>query len=223
MRLVLYSGGDTDENVEIDSELINIIGTTKPKITYIPADSHGVIKNFEQFKKHFSFYGFSNFNILNLDSDYTEDDINKAFNSDLIYLSGGNTYYFLHSIQVAKLQKKLRIYATNGGVLAGESAGSIIMTPCINTAGMPSFDRDPNDVRLKNLASLDLVNFEFFPHYEHSYRYKSEFINYTKKSKLPLLACSDGSGIIVVDDKISLIGNVFCYFHGHKFNFFQSY
>ena len=83
--------------------------------------------------------------------------------SDVIYLSGGNTYYFLHHLRRSGPIPVLREFVARGGVLAGLSAGAILMTPHIGLAGYPSFDRDENDVGLRNEASLALVDFALPP------------------------------------------------------------
>ena len=81
--------------------------------------------------------------------------------SDLVYLDGGNTYYFLWHLKKTGLFRLLQDYVSEGGVLAGCSAGGIIMTPDIRTAGFPNFDKDDNYVGLRDTEGLGVVGFEF--------------------------------------------------------------
>jgi dipeptidase E len=58
----------------------------------------------------------------------------------------------------------LKKFIQDGGILTGLSAGAIMMTETIEMAGYPPFDCDENEDNLKNLKSLNLVDFYFFPH-----------------------------------------------------------
>src|SRR5690606_32920603 len=98
----------------------------------------------------------------------------EVFKSDIIHLSGGNTFYFIKHLRQAKLLKDFKEFLNNGGVLTGLSAGAIIMTRSIQTAAFPSFDRDENEDNVRNFKGMGLVNFEFFPHYKNSLRYDRE-------------------------------------------------
>ena len=95
MKLVLYSGGHDFENIQLDRHLIDLVATNYPQIAYIPScsylcdsDFHDFIKQYEKFNIH---------NIINfpIDLPYTDVLKNEVLKSDIIHLSGGNTYYFL--------------------------------------------------------------------------------------------------------------------------------
>lgn len=217
MRLVFYSGGYPEDNTELDIELIHMLGTTRPKITFIPASYEDSDELFDEFTKRFAEYGFRYFQMFHPDRPFTRSELNSALESDLVYLSGGNTFYFLATLRRKGILNALRKYADGDGLLAGESAGAIIMTRNINTAGIPEFDRDENFVRLMNLNALNLVHFEFFPHYVNRLGYIETFIEYTDYTQRPLFACTDGSGIVVYNDKLSFIGEVWGFINGHRF------
>ena len=90
------------------------------------------------------------------------------------------------------------------------------MTENIETAGYPEFDRDENEVGLKNLSSLNLVDFLFFPHFRNSSRYDSAFKRFSKSKKKNIYACPDGSGVVVNGDEIRFLGRVFAFSQGCK-------
>ena len=94
----------------------------------------------------------------------------RLHRSDIVYLAGGNTYYFLDHLRRSGLLDELALFARRGGVVAGLSAGALILTPHIGLAGYPAFDRDENTVGLgrSGCRGLGLVGFEFFPHYRRS-------------------------------------------------------
>lgn len=216
MRLVFYGGGDEDENLSLNHALINLVHKSNPVITYIPACSYDADIEFSYFVKHFKKFHVSRIINFPVDAPFSEILLGEVLKSDIIHLGGGNTFYFLKTLRDTGLLPKLKKYVMDGGILTGLSAGAIMMTPNIKTAGMPKFDCDENEENLTNLKSLNLVKFEFFPHYRNSKRYEEELIKYSRKIKHPLYACPDGSGILINDDKISFIGKSFCFYQGKK-------
>ena len=139
-----------------------------------------------------------------------------AMKSDVFFLGGGNTFYFLHHLRQSRVMHDLIKAANDGKVIAGMSAGSILMTPSIQMAGVPKFDRDVNEYNLKNLNSMNLVDFEFFPHYRDLKKYNDVFCSHTKDSALPLFAAADGGGIVVCGNKKIFIKNPPMFLNGKR-------
>ena len=140
-------------------------------MTYVPFCSEGHNVFYQRFIRRYKPYGATHFDCIPIDDPTLTLQRNtkeRILNSDIIYLSGGNTYYFLKYLRSSGIDKLLQSHVAKGGVLGGLSAGSIIMTPNIHLAGYPAFDRDENAVGIKNLHGLNLVNFEFFPYYRNS-------------------------------------------------------
>jgi dipeptidase E len=217
MRLVMYSGGYLEENEDLNEEVLQMIHSRRPMITYIPSSFEGSEEYYEEFIAHFTGLGVKYFSIFHVDQPFSRKDLKRALKADAIYLSGGNTFYFLKHLRESGVIHSLQRYVRRGGVLMGESAGSIIMTPDINTAAYPSWDRDDNDVELSDLRSMNLVNFDFFPHYEDDEKYHNELIYQSKLSGRPIYTATDGSGIVVDHDRLSFIGEIECYLQGHRF------
>jgi len=216
MKLVLYSGGHEDENFELDSALIKLTHIRRPKITYIPSCYYGSEEYYEEFVRHYQGFNITKFYYFPIDIPYSDVLLEEAFKSHIIHLSGGNTYYFLKNLRRKKLLRRLREFVQKGGILTGLSAGAILMCPTIHTAGFPSFDRDENEENIKNLNALKLVNFDFFPHYKNSNRYDLALKDYTEKTKIPLYAMPDGSGIIIDRNFLKFSGRSYCFFRGQK-------
>lgn len=217
MKLVFFSGGFDRENKKLNQSLVELTGKLNPSITYIPASSYGSEVEFREFVRRFRKFNVTKFLHFAVDVAFDRILFEEAFKSDAIFLSGGNTFHFLHHLRKKKLLKELKDFVARGGVLAGLSAGAIIMTPSINTAGFPDFDCDDNEEGLMNWAALNLVNFEFFPHYINSRRYAIEMSSYSELSKYPLYASRDGSGIIVTDDEVRFLGEHYCFHKGQSF------
>jgi dipeptidase E len=219
MKLVFYSSGEPKDNLELDKIMLSQMAPTDPQITFIPSESSESEIHFQDFIKQYQKLGVQHFIHMPIDIPIHETMINKALQGDIIHLSGGNTYYFLHHLKRSNLLGKLKKFVASGGILTGTSAGGIIMTPSITTAGFPTFDCDDNYISLKNLTAMSLVNFEFFPHYKKSKRYDQELASYSKKSRLPLLACPDGTGVIINGDVSMVCGKLSCFYQGKKINF----
>lgn len=218
MKLVLYSGGDEKENKGLDKAFVELIGKKNPVVTFIPSSSYMSEQEFKEFVKHYSKFGINRFIHFPVDLPFDKIMFQEVMRSDAIHLGGGNTFYFLYSLRKAKLLPELKKYVKTGGVLTGLSAGAILMTENIDMAGYPEFDRDENIVGIKNLASLNLLDFAFFPHFKNSHRYDLAFKKYSKLKKKVIYACPDGAGIIVNGDELRFIGKTYAFSEGHKFS-----
>ncbi len=223
MNLVFYSGGHAYENTQLDKNMLSLFDQKDSerknlRFTFIPSCSYHGTEDFNEIIDHYKPLGIKKFLQFNVDQEFNSTMKKNVFRSDIIYLGGGNTYYFLKHLRRTGLLKELREWAQKGGILTGMSAGAIMMTKKIDTAGFPSFDKDENEENVKNLAAMQLVDFEFFPHYKNSKRYDNELINYSKSLEIPLYACPDGSGIMLIGDEIRFVGKTICFFNGKKYS-----
>lgn len=216
MHLWLYSSGGF-LNEEMDLAMIRYFNHDNPRLTFVASCYESADYYFEEFSERFGRFGFTNLHLLHLDRQVSASKIERALSSDLIYLSGGNTFYFLDSMHRTKFLPKLHEFVEKGGILAGNSAGAIIMTPEISTASYPEDDRDENDVGLEDWDALGLVNFEYYPHYDHSRYYKRVLTRASMESPHVIYAVTDGSGICINGPAISFFGEVYAYYNGECF------
>jgi dipeptidase E len=216
VKLILYSGGHEDENIALDLEAIRLSGKKKPSMTYIPSWSFDGELEFHDYVNHHRQYGIKKFIYFPIDHPFDQSLMRAAFSSDIIHLSGGNTFYFLKYLKKSGTLKRLKQFVREGGVLTGLSAGGIIMTPDIKTASYPAFDRDDNDENIKSLKAMNLVKFEFFPHYRNSKRYDKEILRESKKTKYPVWALPDGSGVVIEGQSVHIIGKAWRFYQGEK-------
>jgi len=216
MKLVLYSGGSEEDNFFLNQKALELTTLKSPKITLIPSSSYDAEDDFRFFVKEFSMFGVQRFMLFCVDIPHTKTVLQEALSSDLIFLGGGNTFYFLKHLKKAGMFKHFSKFLERGGVLCGLSAGAIVLTPHVHTASFPHFDRDENPWDMKNLSAMRVVNFEFFPHYKNSKRYDAELLHHSKKSKLPLYACADGGGIVIDGEQITFSGKTHQFYQGKK-------
>lgn len=222
MKLVLYSGGQQRSNQLLHQELSDLVGQSKKRksFTYIPYCHDYSQVYFNRAVKRYKRFGFKTFRYLNIDQPHLKKEVKEAFSSDVIYLAGGNTFYLLHHLRKSNLVQPLRQFAQKGGVIAGLSAGAILLTPSIFLAGYPSYNRDENEVGLINEKALGLVPFEFYPHYVNSKRDQRSMSLYSKRIDHPLYACADGSGIVINGTQTSFFGKTYLFQKGHSVRLF---
>jgi dipeptidase E len=229
-HIVLYSGGQERRNALIHESLL-ALALRRPgkrikkqiRMTYLAFTAEGVVGFFRRFERRYQAFGGTHFDCVSADDDALARPgpartraTKTLLSSDVIYLSGGNTFHYLMHLRRSGLFSVLRRFADRGGVLAGLSAGAILVTPNIGLADYPAFDRDENDVELpvSRWGALDLVDFEFFPHYRTSARYQDALEAYSIRSGIPLYACRDGSGIVVEGDRFTAHGDVWLFDRG---------
>ena len=219
MKLVLYSGGQDAGNHVLHEALTGLAGKkSKIRMTYLAFCAENANIFYQRFVRRYRSHGVSDFSCFILDEQHTEAEIKNALRTDIIYISGGNTFYILAHLKRLRLLSHLRSFVEKGGVLAGLSAGAIIMTPRITLAGYPRFEADENEVGLANLRSLGLVGFEFYPHYSNSKRLNKALLLYSRRVKSPVYACADGDGIIINESNFTAKGSVYIFHQGTRFS-----
>lgn len=209
MFLCLYSGGTRKQNERIDLRVVERIGK-RGTLTYIPSAStnSNAASYFNSFKRYFGYYGITRFKYFCHDRPFRPVDVRHAFDTDAVYLSGGNTFSFKHSLQRAKLEPVLQRFVAKGGALLGQSAGSILMTPSIATSSIGPII-DENEVGLKDMSGLGLIDISFVPHYEARREVVARLKRFSAASKTRLLvAAGDGGGIIKSNGEVTMLGAV---------------
>lgn len=140
---------------------------------------------------------------VDLSSDFSDEALAKLLDFGTIYLSGGNTFAFMNDSRQRNLMPILKKHLSNGGLLIGASAGSIMMTPTIELAKFG----DENTVELTDLVGFNFVDFEFQPHFEESQN--DEYLSaYMRKNTNTLYLSRDHSGLFYEDGAITLFGEV---------------
>jgi dipeptidase E len=216
MKLVFYSGGDARANRALDDELLRLVSVKNPLFAHVPASSYLSELDFKHFVDQYTPHKVRRFLHFPVDQPFDKTLFREVMQADVIHLGGGNTFHFLKWLRKTKMLESLRDYVYRGGILTGLSAGAIMMSRDITTAGFPSFDRDDNHDNLKNLAAMGLVEFDFFPHYRNSPRYDAEFRKLSKRTRRSLYCCPDGAGIVMDGERLTFIGPTWLFRDGKK-------
>ncbi|WP_339276804.1 Type 1 glutamine amidotransferase-like domain-containing protein [Paenibacillus sp. FSL W8-0426] len=204
-KLILLS--DLKENDRLLNKLEDIFGGIKPSIAYIPSCSDPDRTYFKATTEFYNKIGIEDIEYKDLDEEYDEIVISTIFEHNAIHLSGGNTFYFLHLLRKRGFIDSLRTYVSNGGILIGVSAGSLLMTKTIELAGYGE-DGDLNGVGLKDMKALGLVEFEFLPHWDGSEKTEQSISRYAKAKDITVYLCRDGDAVVVNNTKIEFIGDI---------------
>lgn len=202
MKLLLTSGGITNESIA--AELRGLVGkpASEATVAFVPTaafveagDKSWFVAQFTDLQK----FGFGRIDIVEPSLPHT-DWQERLTDSDIIFVSGGNTYFLLDQARksgfASWVQKELgeRVYV-------GSSAGSILATPTIATAA----NGDQNIVGLQDVRGMDLVDFEILPHVPAEIS-MDVAEDYAKTALHRLYALDDQSAIVVGDGNERIVG-----------------
>lgn len=114
------------------------------------------------------------FNLINNSKENDIKEQEKVLNSNILILTGGNTFQFLHNLRKSGLDKTIKEFVKKDEfIIAAFSAGAIVLTPTIGVAGLEP-DYDENKVGIKDLTGLNIIDFEIYPHYSEIYEQSLE-------------------------------------------------
>ena len=204
-KLVLYSDQIPPLTNEIDNELKTLFDKSSPKIGFIPSSSDPNRHYFNERKNFYYQLGMDLSVYFELDIEYKPDLLESLLKCDAIHLSGGNTYYFLHWLRRRNMMNTLVRYVTQGGILIGVSAGSILMTPDITTSSLSGDEIIKGET---DYTGLGLVDFLFVPHFGDKPVTLEDLKRYSRDKQRVVYAARDSGGIVVIDSEVKCIGDI---------------
>lgn len=204
MKLLLTSGGVRTSGIA--DELKKMVGkpASETKVAFIPTAVNVEAGNKEWFVDQFINlwrYGFCWIDIVDPSAANVHDWKMRLAAADVIFVSGGNTFHLLEQSRACGLDDWLK-QNLQGKVYVGSSAGSVLAAPTIAVAGLAN--ADPNITNLQDLRGLELVDFEFIPHYISFFSPKV-VEQYAKNAQRVVYAGDDTTAIGVVDGKTTVI------------------
>lgn len=114
---------------------------------------------------------------------------------DVVFVCGGNTFDYLDRIRKTGLDNFLKdFFNKEDGVYVGISAGSIVVGPDISIAGWGS-EGDENNINLKDLKGLGLIEFLVYPHYREDL--KEEVDEFREKTGLKIIRLKDDQAFVL--------------------------
>lgn len=209
-KLVLYSDQGSKNNEKVDAKLISLVEKSNARVGYIPSCGDKERKYFGENCDYYKKMGIEDFLFFDLDVEFDQCKVDELLACNIIHLSAGDPIYFNKNIKKRNFMDVLRHFADQGGILVGVSGGSLQLTRTVALykSFMGGLDGVTHDDYV-GLSALNLVDFEFLPHYN---RWNKDFINtikaYSAKFDCLIYACRDGDGILVRDNEIEFTGNI---------------
>ena len=121
---------------------------------------------------------------------------------DIIFVSGGNTFYLLYWARKSGFDKLVPICLKRGVLYVGASAGSYLVCPSIEIALWKEPKRDR--FGLTDMKGVNLAPFLIMAHFVEKYR---KLINKMAKTiEYPLVALTDKQAVLVKGKIIKLLG-----------------
>ena len=124
--------------------------------------------------------------------------------SDLVWVTGGNSFYLNYQLQHSGFDKLLKGYLTKGLVYGGASAGAIVASPTLH--GVENAD-DPKDTPSIIWDGLSIVKFGIVPHWGmEKYADDLEKMADEMRPYVPqLVTLTNAQAVIVIDDKLEVV------------------
>lgn len=203
MKLLLTSAGIT--NNSISEALLDMVGKDAKdiKVAFIPTaanveDGNKTAWFFRQYEdlRHIGIEWIDMIDFAAVDVDWRT----RLEICDVLYLTGGNTFYLLDQIRKQGFDDYLK-GILESKVYVGGSASSITMTPSIEVAAIPP--GDPNLPNLTDLAGLGYVDFEIEPHCNEERFATVE--SYSKKHNKKIYAIDDQTAISIIDNRVDVV------------------
>ena len=193
--LILSGGTGKDEEKKLNNLFLNKV--KNKKILYIPIARDP--KDYPSCKKWIVSVLKRNVTMLTNLSEKID-----LSNFGGIYIGGGNTFKLLKEIKENNWESKLKNFK---GIIIGGSAGALIWGKDITTAAWGEF-KDQNKVKLKDFKALNKINnYNLRVHYLKKER--KEVMDYVKKTKIPIIALPEDSGILIDNNKITPINKIY--------------
>lgn len=187
-RIILFSA-PTEANIEKVASLLFPKDIKDKVFAFMPSDGIANCKQkyIDQWKDLAQKFN-ANFVVIDNLTNNPEKEIKKLENSNILVISGGNTFKLLDNLRKSGLDKAVCAFVSKDSfVLGGYSAGALILTPSIEICNLPNYDE--NVIGITDLTGLGIIDFEVFPHYNQEYEEAVQ--DYSKKTKLQVKTITD--------------------------------
>ncbi|MFA7253308.1 MAG: peptidase E [Patescibacteria group bacterium] len=209
-KIVAIGGGEIGragysvETTTIDKEIIRLTGKKHPKLLFLPTASGDSVGYFEDIENHFGKELGCKTDVLNLIKDKPSFDQIKTiiYNSDIVYVGGGNTLRMMKIWRRLGIDEILKEAYEKGIVMSGVSAGAICWFAFGNSDSRKFKNPEAGLISVRGLGFVDAL---FTPHYDVEADRKPELKKMMKKKPGIAIACDNCSAIEIVDDKYRII------------------
>lgn len=178
------------------------------RLAFIPtaADTYKNKWFVEEDRKKLKEMGFKMFN-LDLKGKNRHELEKELENVQVVYLTGGNSFYLLEKIRESGFDKVIMELVEKGVIFAGASAGAVVAGKDISQARL--LDDPTKASNLKSTKGLGFVDFIIFPHYgnqKYEEKYK-KIIAECKSKKIKYVTLTDNQAIIIEESNYRTVGS----------------
>lgn len=148
----------------------------------------------------------SGFDLTMMDIDGMEENAVAGMmeDADIIYGTGGNTFFLLEKMRACNFEKHLRKALDRGALYIGSSATSIVCCPDIDYVRELDY---PSKAQLEDTTGMGLVKFYVMVHMNQPY-FSEKFakkLQEMKKGNLPVFCLNDDQALFIDENSITLI------------------
>src|SRR3989344_2826813 len=200
-RLVLFSS-PKGKNLEEILDKIFPQEIENKVFAYLPVEGKHSRQEFTEYWQEVSKKFNTEFLFIDNTSENPQDEKEKLARANILVITGGNTFELLNNIRQTGLDGELLNFIKKPEfVIAGWSAGALLMSPTIEVASLPQRDgsktpMDNNKWKLTDITGLGFVDFEVFPHYDVSL-HDSTYRKYNEKKSGKVRALTDDDFIVI--------------------------
>ncbi|WOT06477.1 Type 1 glutamine amidotransferase-like domain-containing protein [Shewanella youngdeokensis] len=204
MNLVLASQATTHNARLAISQLLNTQTSSIPTVGYIASAPDPQREYFNATQQLYTALNAQMCVYLELESEFSSQTLTALFACDVIHLSGGDTERFLTAIKQRQLIEPLTTFAHHGGAIVGVSAGAMLLTPSIVSATLCGDNITGDNAQLE---ALNLVPFQFVPHFKSQQLSNRQFNQQLKTLQTNVYLCGDNDAIAIEQHKVLLYGS----------------
>lgn len=206
-RIVAIGGGTLDAIEPLNKYALNLTGSEKPKVLFIPTASRDNAKYISDFNEHFDKLGVKIKVLEFTKKSYTEAELDSLIDwMDLAYIGGGNTILMMKIWHEHGFDKKLKaVFANDSAVIAGQGSGAVSLFACGYSNSTYADGRtDWQYIWADNL--LDLHHTAVCPHYGEEDR--TNFDVRLLEKEIPGIGLEDNTAFVQVGEHTEFIGCV---------------
>lgn len=209
MKLMLIGGGEVGRNgrmyetKEIDEEIVKMSGVSNPKVLFIGLASSFADSYYDYIKNIFKDLGCTPVYLKKKNVTKNPDIVkNKIEDADIIYIGGGDTIKLMDTVKEYGIDALLKDAANRGCVIAGISAGAILMAQK-GFSDSYILRGESNDYSF--IDGLGFIDLCICPHYHSDEKKISDLKNVLRECKDVVYGLENCTALKIVDDNLTVV------------------
>jgi dipeptidase E len=209
MIVILYSNEVISEKLHVDSYLYH--GNDEVKIAFIPLIVEEEIKkkHYKIVQRYYSARGINHIRYFDLLVKNATKFRDVLAQYDVFHFSGGNTLETLNYYRQAGWERFFSSLAQGEKLFIGHCGGAVLLSSNVSWIRLRIEDIGTVLDDFATYRGLELVNFEFIPHYNRFQKDKNflkKLVEYSIGINHSIYLCRDGDGLIVENGALKFKG-----------------